>query len=294
MYKLKAIALLAALLFLPTSLLAQIFYKIEGNGLKEPSYLFGTHHLAPYSTLDKFPSLRTAFDSTKAVCGEIDMTGNPMLLAMSMQKYMMAPADSTLNLLVPPDTLAAMNREFIKHAPQEGVTLYNMGMMRPMVLTSLVSLDVITKSMPDYTPGEQLDAYFQKTGKEQGKDIIALETPEMQAELLYCSTPVSKQLEELQEALKNPELLLETAAKLNKAYADCNLDEMIALSLSEQEDPAFLNALLTQRNKNWAKQLPDIIGMQPTFIAVGALHLAGENGIVTLLRNLGYTVTPIQ
>ena len=288
------LTIIAAILLLPATLSAQILYKIEGNGLEKPSYLFGTHHLAPLKTLDKFPQIKQIMDQTEAVCGEIDMTQNKMLMAMAMQQYMMAPEDSTLQALVPADRLAELNEKFLPHSPQQGVNLYNMGMMKPMVLTSLVSLDVISKSMPDFNPEEQLDSYFQNEAVKNGKQIIPLETPEMQARLLYCSTPISSQLKDFEKALDNPDEMLLTAKRLNEAYANQDLQEMITLSHDEHSDAAFLDALLTQRNLDWSRQLPAIMQEHPTLIAVGALHLAGDDGLVALLRKAGFTVEAVK
>jgi len=52
--------------------------------------------------------------------------------------------------------------------------------------------------------------------------------------------------------------------------------------------------LLDDRNKNWLAQLPSLMKEQQTFIAVGALHLSGENGLIHLLRDAGYTLTPLS
>ena len=57
---------------------AQVFYKVSGNGLQKPSYIFGTHHLAPLSMLDSIPSAKAALDETERAVGEVDMTGGQM------------------------------------------------------------------------------------------------------------------------------------------------------------------------------------------------------------------------
>ena len=57
--------------------------------------------------------------------------------------------------------------------------------------------------------------------------------------------------------------------------------------------PKEAAVMLDNRNKKWMQQLPGIFKQQSTFVAVGALHLAGENGLVMLLRNAGYTVKPL-
>ena len=289
-------SLLLSLLFLIAALPAfsQIFYKIEGNGLKSPSYLFGTHHLAPVSIVESYPSIPSALDDTKAIVGELDMTLSQMEMAMAMQKYMMAPADSTISRLTTPDEFKDLEAKFAPYSPMPGVTLAQLDMMRPMVISAMVTMTEMQKSLPGFNPNQQLDAMFQLQGKEEGKKIIPLETPDLQAQLLYTFTPISKQLNDLKEVLDNPSELAENCQKLNKAYTEGDLDALLSLTESDDSDPAFMEALLTKRNHNWIKALPEIISQQPSFIAVGALHLAGNDGLVELLRKEGYTVTPLK
>ncbi|MDE5662488.1 MAG: TraB/GumN family protein [Muribaculaceae bacterium] len=290
---LRAILSLAILIAaFPAS--AQIFYKVEGNGLATPSYLFGTHHMAPADFLDSFKQLPEVMEQTQAVVGEIDMTGNPMQLQMDMAPYMMAPSDSTLSQLVTPEVLADMSAKFKPLAPMEGMELAMFEPMRPMVVTTIVSLTMVQKSMPGFDPSQQLDMRFQKLYKEAGKKVIPLETAKQQAELLYCSVPIARQLETLRESLDNPEKIEQQAEKLNASYIKQDLDALFQLTREEDDQPEFMIALLDRRNHNWMQQLPSIMSEQPSLIVVGALHLAGEEGLVNLLRSAGYTVTPVE
>ena len=290
---LRAILSLAILIAaFPAS--AQIFYKVEGNGLATPSYLFGTHHMAPADFLDSFKQLPEVMEQTQAVVGEIDMTGNPMQLQMDMAPYMMAPSDSTLSQLVTPEVLADMSAKFKPLAPMEGMELAMFEPMRPMVVTTLVSLSMVQKSMPGFDPSQQLDTRFQRLYKEAGKKVIPLETAKQQAELLYCTVPIARQLETLQESLDNPEKIEQQAEKLNASYIKQDLDALFQLTREEDDQPEFMIALLDRRNHNWMQQLPSIMSEQPSLIVVGALHLAGEEGLVNLLRSAGYTVTPVE
>ena len=76
---------------------AQLLWKVSGNGLDRPSYVIGTHHLAPLSVKDSIVNLQLAIDQTEQVYGEIvmDDANNPEIL-MKMQQAMMLPADTTL------------------------------------------------------------------------------------------------------------------------------------------------------------------------------------------------------
>ena len=268
---------------------AQLFYEITGNGLKEPSYLFGTHHLASDAIIKEY-NLDLFVDEVNQIVGEIDLTQDQMALAMAMQPYMMAPADSTISTLLSPEDFAAVDEVFKKYAPMPGMTLKMVDMMKPMVVTTMITVGVMSEQMSDFNPEVQLDSYLMKRGKEGGKKITPLETADFQASVLYNTTPIAIQAEDLVEVAKNPEKLISSSQKLNEAYANGDLETMMQLSEQEDSSPEFMQALLDRRNADWLTKLPTILQDGPTFIAVGALHLAGDKGIVEGLRKLGYKV----
>lgn len=84
------------------------------------------------------------------------------------------------------------------------------------------------------------------------------------------------------------------ATQLNQAYLEQDLEKMMSLSDQEQTDPAFMQAMLGLRNHKWMERIPGIMDAQPALIVVGALHLAGPDGLISLLRNAGYSVTPLD
>lgn len=295
--KRKFISFASLALLTVSSLSAQIFYKIEGNGLTSPSYIFGTHHCAPLSVIDSIPGCRDAFKAAEQVVGEIDMTIDQMTLATKMQPYMMAPTDSTLSKVFTPEELKIVGDEFEKWAPMPGMKVQMLDMMRPMVVTTMISVGMVQKELPNFNPAEQLDTYFQGDAKARGKEIKGLETPEFQAQLLYCKVPIAEQAKALLELAKNPEDSMEKSRKLNELYLAQDIEGLMALtneSDSSSDESAFMEALVDMRNANWLKELPEIMKEHPSFIAVGALHLPGENGVIEGLRKAGYTVTPIK
>lgn len=273
---------------------SQIAYKIEGNGLKEPAVIFGTHHLAPLSVIDSVKGAREAFDEASRIVGEIDMTQGPMQIQMAMQQHIAAPADSTLHDLLPAAKWNALNESFKSLAPMPGMDLELLNGMKPMAVTTIVALGIVSKEMPDYNPAEQLDSYFQTEGAKAGKKIIGLETVDEQATLLYDFTPVAEQAEALVKVLENPSEEMKSAREMNEAYAAQELDRLVALSEAQSANAAFMKALVNDRNAAWAEKLPAIMAEGPVFVAVGALHLSGENGLLKMLENKGYKVTPLK
>lgn len=283
----------ASLLLFSLPLSAQVLYKVEGNGLQQPSYIFGTHHLAPISVIEKFGA-SAPFEEASQVVGEIDMTQNPIEMQLAMQSHMMAPADSTLTKVLPADEYDQLNTEFKKWAPMQGMELSMLDPMKPMVVTTMVSLGITSEAMPDYNPAEQLDSWFQTTGSSKGKKIVPLETVEQQATLLFDYTPISIQADALVEMLKDPQKAIDSAHELTDAYMKQDLNAMLELSRKEDEHPEFMEALLDRRNADWITKLPSIFNDGSTFVAVGALHLPGDKGVLEGLRKLGFTVTPVK
>lgn len=276
------------------SLKAQTLYRIDSDNNTNPSYIFGTHHLAPVAMADSLPDISKIFKDCDALVGEIDMTGNPVLLALASQKYMMAPSDSTLNYLLTKEEFSSLAEKFKPFSPAAQVTLYNLASLRPMAISSIITIGMMKKELPDFDAEQQLDSYFQKKFKAAGKDIIALETPEMQAQLLYTSIPIPKQLCNLQEILDDPTKAMKDVDIVNKLYFSGDLESLLEQSLSENSDPEFTEALLTARNHKWMETLADIIDSKPVFIAVGALHLPGKDGILNLLLEKGFKLTPLN
>ncbi|MBO4964655.1 MAG: TraB/GumN family protein [Muribaculaceae bacterium] len=291
----RILFLLGVIFALITPANAQLLYKISGNGLEKPSYIFGTHHLAPLSILDSINGFQQAFNTVDQIVGEIDMSGNIMELAMKMQPYMIAPSDSTLDKILSPETYAATDIK-LKHILGEDMPLsINMfKMLRPAAISNTISQIIMQRDFPEMNLNQQLDSYLQKIGKESGKSTMGLETAEMQAELLFCFTPITKQADELLELLDNADELKNQVKELNEAYFNQNLEELTEIALEEETDPAFFDALLRQRNNNWMKQIPTLISTQPTMIVVGALHLPADYGLLQQLRNLGYEITAIN
>lgn len=269
---------------------AQIFYKIEGKNLKKPSYLFGTHHFAPDSILNSMPIVDEALKSSECVVGELIIDDDPMKMMAAMQSHMMAPADSTLSAVLPQDRYAALDSVF--GSLTGGLSLKMFDAMKPsMAQTTLAAL--MAQKMEGGTG--QLDTYFQRVARRDSISVAGLETPEFQAEVLFDIVPISKQAESLVEMLDDPDKSLDEVKRLSDAYLRRDGQALWKLSCEAEAETydGYFEILLDRRNSAWLEKLPGMMDAGPLFIAVGALHLYGDVGLVEGLRRLGYTVTPI-
>ena len=90
----KKILLIIAMTVVGISAQAQLLWKVSGNGLQKPSYIFGTHHYAPLTVLDSVPQIRQVQNDVEQVCGEVDMLNTRDLPRLTAEAIMLPPGSS--------------------------------------------------------------------------------------------------------------------------------------------------------------------------------------------------------
>jgi len=274
---------------------AQLLWRISGNGLTEPSYIMGTHHLASLSIKDSIQGLQTALDHTRQVYGELKMSEmqDQTKAAALMQKYMTTETDTTFKSLFTDEEY-----ELINKCSKENL-MFDIAMLpkvKPAFLSNNLIVILYMKHVGGFNPQEQLDTYFQTQATEKGKKTEGLETMDFQMDLLYNQSSLKRQAETLLCFINNIDENIELTKKLTSAYMAQDLAAMEKISDGElcSMTPQEKTNMIDNRNQNWVKALPEIMETAPTFIAVGALHLPGENGVLNLLKKQGYTIDPVK
>lgn len=274
---------------------AQLLWKISGNGLKSPSYLFGTHHVAPASMLDSIPGLRDALGRVDAVYGEIDMRGIDEQTSMqAMMKYAMAPADSTLSKIFTAAEIDSIDSVLKKYTGGM-LSVQQLEPMKPTVLASQLAVLQSMVAFPGFDPAQQLDKTVQNVAKAAGKDINGFESIDFQMQMLF-GEPIIEQARSLMKAIRNDNDIIAMSVKLAQLYMQGDIEGLEELMLDPTlgMDESTAETMLYKRNSNWAKMLMGILPTASVFIAVGAGHLPGEKGLINLLRKSGFTVTPVE
>ncbi len=272
-----------------------IFYAITGNGLKDTSWLFGTHHLVKSSYLDGMPVVKKAFNKAKGVLVEIIMDENAQQLA---QKASLLQNNTLKALLEKPfaDSLDAVLKAEL------GVGIEQLNQLKPISVMLALSRAYATKyndsQIAKYT-GLPLDHNFVAEGKKSGKDIGALETLTSQIDLFFNTSSDANQVSALKVFLRNKEMAQLEGNKLLAAWFKQDLEGLYEIiersrALYGMGDTDYYYLMNDARNIKWMKKLPGLLAQQSQFVAVGAMHLMGPNGLVEQLRKLGYTVTPIK
>ena len=281
---------------------AQILYRISGKGLESPSYIVGTYHLAPASFVDSIPGLSTAMDETNQVCGELDMMDafKPEN-ATRLMKSQMLPEGVTLSSLFTKDQLKRLNAlllEVLGSNLEDEAFAAQMEKMTPVALSTSMTLASYMKGNSSFNPMELIDNYFQMEALQNGKSVKGFETVDFQMDVLY-GAPLEKQVNDLMCMVDHYEVTEEITNRITDAYfsQDLKMIEEVMEAEAEIDCTASADAsdvLIYNRNRNWVEMMPDMMAEQPTLFAVGAAHLCGEQGVLKLLEEAGYTVEGVK
>lgn len=266
------------------------FYAVTGNGLKDTSWLFGTYHLVKSSYLDELPAVVHAFKKAKGIGVELvlDSAKLPVATAMGLLK------DKTLSDLLDKPFKDSLDKEL---QTTLGVGIAQLNQLKPVnvaLTLSMVYLVTDKNSPLQKYSGSMLDGYFAETGKLAGKKITEFETIEEQMNVLFNSSTNEQQVNQLKLFLRNKTEMINQGNGLIENWFKHDLDKMYAVSEKGLAVFGNENDFLKNRNDKWMKTIPGLIKKEPQFIAVGALHLAGPDGLVKQLQQLGYTVTSIK
>jgi len=268
---------------------AQLLWKVSGNGLSKPSYLFGTHHLIERDQIIGFDKILDLAGKQDAVVGEMDM-GHMLSMQIKMMKGMMMK-DSTIKELVSEADYALVDAE-LKDVMKMG--LNKLGKMKPMMVSTMYSLMLYTKINNLKKQPEAVDILFQKKARKQKKRVIGLETIEQQMDIMLNSIPLKRQAYLLVKGVKEKEKGVELLKKMNEVYLTGDLQKIEALNNEDDDMTADeKKIMIDNRNANWINQLNALIPTTSCFVAVGCIHLVGENGLIGQLKKSGYTVEAV-
>ena len=296
----KIIGIITLLLVLVSSAQAQLLYKISGNGLEKPSFIIGTFHFANVGFVDKIAGVKDALTNTEQVYGEIVMSDAKLPSAQRKTiEAMKLPAGQTFTSLLTADQMKRLNamlKQYMSTDMNNPAVKKKMDNLKPAaVTTQLTLLMYLSKHMGEYDPTAQFDDYFQAQAVKNHENVGGLETLDFQLDLLFNKTPINRQKEQMMCLVDNQDYNLLITEKTASAFYAQNLDEIGKLfdeKLGNNCDATDeeTNALLYDRNAEWVAKMPEIMKAKPTFFAVGAAHLAGQKGVLQLLKNAGYTV----
>lgn len=267
-----------------TKVLNTLLYEISGNGLREPSYLFGTMHILCAEDAKLSAGLKAVIAKSRKVYFEIDM--DDIREMMGAMKYLRMNDGIKISDLLTKEEYARLE-EYLKKS-KSPIPLSMVNRFKPFLVSGLIS----EQSM-DCKEKNGMEQSIMKEASLLDKQIFGLETAEFQAGL-FDSIPYANQAKELMKYIDSIDVYKKTTQEMVEVYRKQDLAKMD--SLVRKSDPGmneYMDLLLYGRNRRWVRQMPNIMMEGTLLFAVGAGHLPGEQGVINLLRKNGYTVKPI-
>ena len=270
-------------------------WKLEKDGLK-PSFLFGTMHMTDPRVIDLTPEARTAFDASDIVVIETTEILNEVEAAKSLfakPELTMFTDKTTLTSLVKPEDKAALEAGLKKR----GIPLMAVNKMKPWMIAGLVALPACEINRKK-GGAPFLDIKLAKDAQAAGKELDGLETMVEQIGAM-AALPIEFHVQALVEAVKLGDSMDDVMETMIALYVDGRIGMIMPFLkhvAPENADASgeygeFEEVMINARNKVMATRSEPILARGNVFIAVGGLHLPGDEGLVEKFRKAGYTVT---
>ncbi|MGB0917886.1 MAG: TraB/GumN family protein [Flavobacteriales bacterium] len=259
-----------------------LLWKISGNDLAKPSYLFGTIHMLPADKYFFTDKMQSALDASDVLALEADID-IPLAEQMKMAADMIMPDGKTWKDYMTEEEYANLKSAFVDSLGIKEKKVDKYSKIRPIYVSGLIMTELLGK-IKMYE--KELSGMAQKAKKE----IIGLETIQEQIKIVG-DIPVEEQVEDLKTSTAS--MMRDYNAMLD-AYTTQNLAELEKVSADHDSFETIEDKLLTDRNNRWIVSMKEMLPKNSTFFAVGAMHLIGETGLIKQLKAEGYTVEAVK
>lgn len=255
-----------------------ILWKVEHSSLEKPSYLFGTLHMMCEEDFIIPEKVLNSLDEVEELVLEINLFDPEEMQAMQKEMSRSTPISEDLSQ----EEFAKLDTfiQKIMGAPLQNFDIYG--------ISNLYSMTMFT--MLPCTKLKYMEMELSQIALEKEIKITSLEKVSEQFSYLKKAYPA-------QESYRQIFLYDEYKKDFNDAiefYLKENISETVNLIARDKYmTPDAVQALLTNRNLKWIEKMPEIMLKRSNLFAVGAAHLVGENGIIHLLRERGFSVTPV-
>jgi len=260
-----------------------LLWKVSGNGLEKPSYLFGTIHVICERDMVMKESFKNALSNSEKVVLELDMD-DPQLM-QKMQQLSVSEGMKNFSDQLKEDEKELINQFLTKNY---GGSLQQFGILKPFIVMTMVYPTYIDCKMPS-----AYESVFTQMAKERQMEVVGLETVAFQMGI-FDQIPTNEQIDMLVKSVKDSTQTKKDLSDMISAYQNQNISKLNQLVKDTPEYAKYEDLLLNDRNKSWIAKIEEHMQDQSSFIAVGAAHLAGSEGVIQLLREKGYEVNPVE
>lgn len=256
-----------------------LLWKVSGNGLEKPSYVFGTIHMICQDDYFLNENVSQALKNSEALFTEINFGNMEEMLLMQKSVQTDIPLKERISekkyKKLESLLKEKLNTEIISLEKLSEAGIASMIMMKSFSCDNIKMYEI---------------ELLQKAMSEK-KQLGGLETVKEQLKIMEDHLNIDACIKMLEE-LKSSE---DSNRKMVELYKAQNIDELLQLlnSSSYMNEKAY-HEFVVNRNNNWVTKMPELMKNKSVFFAVGAAHLGSKDGVLDLLRKNGYTVEALN
>lgn len=259
-----------------------LLYKVTGNEIRNPLYIYGTIHALPQSDFFIDDFVMEKFNEAEKIVFEIDMSSSSMFAEVQAAMVM---KDNSIADFVTEQELERLKR-FFNDSLQLPFDM--LSSVKPLLMSSFMLPKLVGSQPASY------EGFFVQEALEQGKSMAGLETVAEQIGYMD-KIPMEKQVKILLESIDDFHSSRIEFQNLVNVYKSKDINGVYSLMIeASAEYKEFGEFLINERNVNWIPKLIAMANQELCFVAVGCGHLGGEKGILNLLKQRGFEVKPIE
>lgn len=261
-----------------------VVWEVTGPNIEKPSYLVGTMHMMCDKDFAISPKIKTVFNQVDQAYFEMDMD-DPDLQGQMMSAMV---AKESLKERFSEEQYKQL-AEFLEQHSQYSITMFE----QVEYIAIISALTIESLACPNV---KTLDTELSALAQKLDMPIEGFETVAEQMQAVSVMNPKKGQLmseDELTMFIELDQVLKQMVNLYQQEDIVGMFDYMSNYPGSVDNWEEIQKVILDDRNKNWVAKIPGIAKEKPTVFAFGAGHLAGENGVINLLREAGLVVKPV-
>ncbi len=262
-----------------------MLWKVTSND-GEVNYLAGSVHIMKPSIYPLDKVFKDVFKNADQLVFELNFDSLQSRQMQLMQKYAMLPQGETLKGKVSPKTYQLLKTEL----DSLGLPIDRFKQIKPAFVS--ISIMQLKLRKAGYSGKSGIDMHFFNKAKKADKQVIGLETPEFQMQLLsqvsgdLTNSFVQHNLQKAGQMIQNFDKMISSWKQGNTAALDSLLQHDM-----KKDSPELYKKLVLKRNSKWIPAIEKLFhNGKTTWVITGAGHMVGKKGVVAKLRKAGYQV----
>lgn len=259
-------------------------WQVEKDGTT--AYLYGSIHLGKSTIYPLAKEVEEAFNESSTLMVEIDLTNTTEIQQANKYAYY-SENDNIYN------HLSNEGKEKIEsNAKEQNLDLETYKNLKPFAFNALLESRALLGY--GYEANYGIDMYFTNKAKKSKKNIVSVETPSSQSELLDSFSEAEAEKFFI-STLKSQSEYVDRFDKVYEDFIKADEESATINTLGEYDkELSFYQKLIFDRNIEMTSDIEEALNTDSThFVVFGLGHFLGEDGIINMLKDKGYSVTPL-